>query len=246
MHLIHDNQKTLFFVSGMFAGSWIWDRSREAIFPYNHVMMADALCAIDNSVEAIAKQAGDQLMQLTGSVTLIANSLGSVVALMLARDFPEKVDQVLISGSAGFGDIALNVRLNRHNAKAVAAEVTEMVCYKADRLAADDKLKTANSFGKYLPNLIGLIRDSNRVNGEALIRSVSCPIKAIWGREDVITPLSQVTDTFSHLGVPVRVIDECGHSPMYENPVDFSIWVNQCMADIVRDSATSIHNQYVA
>ncbi len=225
----HDYQKSIFFISGMFAGSWIWDRCRSNILPSRQILIEDALCAISNNVDDLVKLSGQQLEQQQGKITLVGNSLGALVALLLAQKYPNKVEQVLISGSAGFCQPNLGMRFSRANALAIASKVTEKVCHKTDKLTEEDKIRTSVSFKQHLSNLVGLTRDSNAISGTDVLPQVNCPVKAIWGREDVITPLNAVQDTFNDFGVPLTIIDECGHSPMYENPDDFAKWVNQCI-----------------
>jgi len=225
----YDNQKTVLFISGMFAGSWIWDRSRPQIINSNHLVVEESLAGISGRVNIIVQMISEKILNLHKPVVIVGNSLGSLVALEVAKRNPVNVDQVLISGSAGFGEVALDVKLNKHNADAIADKLTDLICFKKYMLAQEDKGRTAETFRNNLRNLVGLIRYSNATNGEHLLKEVQCPVKAIWGREDVITPLCQVEALFSRLNIPLSILDHCGHSPMYENPTDFATWVNSAI-----------------
>lgn len=224
----YDNQKTVLFISGMFAGSWIWDRSRPQINS-KHLVIEESLAGISGRVNTIVQMISEKILKLHKPVVIVGNSLGCLVALEVAKRNPINVEQVLISGSAGFGDVALDIRLNKHNADAIADKLTSQICFKKYMLAQEDKGRTAEAFRKNLLNVVGLIRYSKAIKGEELLKQVNCPVKAIWGREDEITPLWQVEALFSKLNIPLSIIDHCGHSPMYENPADFAAWVNSAI-----------------
>lgn len=224
----YDNQKTVLFISGMFAGSWMWDLSRPQIINSKHVVIEEPLADISGRVNEIAEMIIDRILKWHKPVIIVGNSLGGLVALEVARRSPNIIEQVLISGSAGFGEVSLglNMRVNGRNAEAITDHLADLIFYKKGVLTQKHKLSMASTFRENFRNLVGLTRDSNTISGEQLLKDVQCPVKAIWGREDKITPLWQVETLFSKLNIPISIIDNCGHSPMYENPNDFAEWVN--------------------
>jgi pimeloyl-ACP methyl ester carboxylesterase len=56
-------------------------------------------------------------------------------------------------------------------------------------------------------------------------------VSAIWGAQDVITPFDEIKPIFEKLDIPFKLIEGCGHSPMYERPEEFAEWVNQCLVN---------------
>lgn len=225
----YSNQHTLLFISGMFAGNWIWDRCHTQINNSHQLIIEEPLCAISNNVETLTDKIGEHLITCSTPVTIVGNSLGSLVGINLARRFPNKVKQVLISGSAGFGDVNLNVRLSRDKAENIARYLMNIICHDKSRVSEVDILKTAENFSQHLRNIVGLIRASNMANGEKLLQEVACPVRAIWGEKDVITPLEHVKPILERLNIPCDVVKNCGHSPMYERPQEFAQWIDKLL-----------------
>jgi pimeloyl-ACP methyl ester carboxylesterase len=227
--LQYNNTKTLFFVSGMFGGSWIWDETHEKIPNTQNFLIEDPLCSIGNRITSISESIVDELKKLSSPVYLVGNSLGSLISLYTATLAPEKVQGVIISGSAGFGEVNLNFRLSPHNSYEIADYLVELICHNKDKATHQVKEKTAESFKANTRNIARLMKESNLSKAEDIIAKVQCPIYAIWGANDVITPISSAESTFEKFGIPVRLINECGHSPMYEKPDEFAQLVRDCI-----------------
>lgn len=226
-----NNQDTVLFISGMFAGHWIWDRCYSQISASDQLMIDEPLCAIDYNVESLSDKISDHLKHISNPITIVGNSLGSLVGLGVAARIPEKVSQVLISGSGGFGEVNLNIQLSTSKANSIATDLMNLICYDKSQINKEDTLQVASSFKHNLRNIIKLIRDSHSVNGKNYLLDVSCPINAIWGKNDIITPYSTVKPVLESLDIPCHIISDCGHSPMYERPNEFSKWVNRCLEE---------------
>lgn len=153
-----------------------------------------------------------------------------MLSLAVAREIPDKIDQVLIAGTAGFGKVDLQIKLKPSRADVIANEIMSMVCHDQSMQSLSDNNSVANEFRYNMRKIIGLIRDSNAIDGEAMLKSVKCPIHAIWGEYDTITPVSTVEGIFTKLNIPLTVLEGCGHCPMYEQPMAFAAWVNECLA----------------
>ncbi|MFT6221462.1 MAG: hypothetical protein ACJA0C_000865, partial [Candidatus Endobugula sp.] len=53
MKLVHyKNDTSVLFISGMFAGSWTWDKCHEQIIG-NHILVEEPLMGISNKVEVL-------------------------------------------------------------------------------------------------------------------------------------------------------------------------------------------------
>ena len=57
----------------------------------------------------------------------------------------------------------------------------------------------------------------------SLLERVKIPTKVVWGREDKIVPL-ECGDLYSKAikDAELVIIDNCGHSPQIEKPVEFT------------------------
>lgn len=230
MNLIkYNNAKTLLFLSGMFAGGWIWKESHRDIPNTQHLLLDDPLCAIGGRVKTISDHICDEIKSLDRKITLVGNSLGSFICLDIARRQPEFIEKVIISGSAGFGPIDLGIKLSSKKPHSVAKAVVDLVCYDKTKISEEAREKTADSFRDNFRNILGLIRESNKANADKLLSEVQCPVHAIWGENDEITPLADALAVFAAHGVPVNLIEECGHSPMFEKPREFAEHVAACL-----------------
>ena len=222
----YNNAKTLFFISGMFAGGWMWRKSHPQITNSEHWVLQEPLCAIDRSVNSLSDYLLKEIRKIEKPITLIGNSLGSFVALDIAAKAPDKVDGVVISGSAGFGQVNLNIKLSPHRSEQISEHLFDCIFYDKAKITAPEKQKTADIFKNNFKNILGLIRESNAVKAEELLPKVQCPVRAIWGRDDMITPYETAETVCRKFDIPVSVIDRCGHSPMFEQPERFAEKVN--------------------
>ncbi len=225
----YNNQQTLLFVSGMFGGDWVWSRCRKHIEDTNHLVMANPLCSLSSSFDHLIALILKEINSHHKKVTLVGSSLGGMLSLAIAKQFPEKIEQVLIAGTAGFDKVDLKITLHPRRADAIANEIMSIVCNDQSILTQHVLDSVAGEFKNNFKAIINLIRESDQIAGEAMLNSVSCPVYAIWGGKDIINPLSSVVDIFSRLNIPLTVIKDFGHCPMYEKPEAFAKWVNLCL-----------------
>ncbi len=233
MKLIHyKNDTNILFISGMFAGSWTWARCHEKIIG-NHMLIEEPLMGISNNVNILIEVLSKQLREIPDPVTVVGNSLGGYIALALAEQVPEKVDQVLISGSAGFSKIHLDIKdcLSREKVPQLAQRLVDLIFHDSSRMPKEDDSKFIFDLQTHLRNMLGLFRGCNQIDAEDLLKNISCPISAFWGEHDIISPFSDAKPVLEKYGVTCTVIPDSGHSPMYESPEEFAEWVNQCLID---------------
>lgn len=222
-----DKTETIIFVSGMFAGSWIWEDTLQHMERSRMWMIDDPLCALGSDVDSISERISEEIKNLQRPVTLVGNSLGSIVSLKVAAAAPKLVKKVFISGSAGFGKISLDVKLLRHNPGKTAEDLVHLILHDQSMVSPTVCDKTAESFAMNFKSIVKLIKESHSLNAREILSQVSCPVHAIWGSHDKITPFEETVETFEEFGVPSSIIDKCGHSPMFERPNEFASVLNQ-------------------
>jgi len=176
--------------------------------------------------------------------SLIGHSLGGGVSLQFSIQFPDKVDKLVLVGSAGLGQqVTLLLRvltlpiigkfLARPSRKGTAdflkaclydsALVTDELIDFGYSLASlpgaqDALLSTVRTLG----NIRGMRKDALRPIAENLT-NITVPTLIFWGEQDRIIPVAhahvaenKIPDTQLH------VFDPCGHFPQLECPEEFN------------------------
>ncbi|MBN1828796.1 MAG: alpha/beta fold hydrolase [Deltaproteobacteria bacterium] len=173
-------------------------------------------------------------------VTLVGSSLGGGLSLLYALAHPERVQNLVLIGSAGFGrDISAALRLltlpvlgecvttpSRRWTRLLlrtsvfdtslitAAEVT--LFYKLSRLPGNQKaflsiLRSACSLGGVREEILGPIRRG--------LPGLVMPALLLWGDRDAVIPLRYGEKARSLMPKSsMKVLHRCGHLPPYERP----------------------------
>lgn len=157
--------------------------------------------------------------------SLLGNSLGGHVSLVFAKNWPEMVHSMILTGSSGLYENAMGGSFPRREDREYIRKKAALTFY--DPKHATDEL---------VEELIGLISDKGKLirilaiaksairhNMRDDIVNMKMPVCLIWGKQDTITP-PEVADEF-HEKLPdsdLYWLDECGHAPMMEHPKDFN------------------------
>jgi pimeloyl-ACP methyl ester carboxylesterase len=164
------------------------------------------------------------------------NSLGGQIAIDYTFKNQEKVAGLMLTGSAGLYERAINgqgakVKKGRDAIAATAAEIfydktncTEEIVDQAVA-ALEDK-----QYARFLVRVAKATRDY-RVNH--MLEHIHVPTLLVWGKQDVITP-PEVAKQFE-AGIhnaDLRWIDECGHSPPLEQPEAFAAHIKEFIEGI--------------
>ncbi len=227
----YHNDNTVLYLSGMFAGGWIWDDTIPALKNVSQVVVDDPLCAVSDSLDGIVCEVYSTVRGFDKPVTLVGNSLGGYIALKVASLAPDCVKRVVISGSAGFDTVNLNKKVTRTTARKVAGEFLEQIYFDPSKITPEISKKVADCFEQNWLQILRLMVESNDLaNVQKLLKTVKCEVKAIYGKDDKITPLASVEQVFERFNVEIEVIDNCGHSPMVEAPEMFSDALSRAVA----------------
>jgi pimeloyl-ACP methyl ester carboxylesterase len=176
---------------------------------------------------------------------VVGSSLGGKIALELACWYPSFVRALVLSAPAGeyarglrpFGKaiqalsrpqimrLALDRALEQsfferlHRGHVVRQRILE------SRLAADDFPEFARAVARSVGGVLA-------ADPQPLAR-ITQPTLAIWGREDRIVPMRRSDDLVRALPhARLRVIDQCGHIAMLEQPAEFIRHLSEFLAEL--------------
>ena len=159
-------------------------------------------------------------------VVLLGNSLGGHVALLFARDYPELVSGLIITGSSGLYEKSMigDGYPKRGNYEYIRTK-TEEVFYDpkiATKEIVDDVFASVNDREKLIKTL-SLAKSAIRHNMANDLPKMNTNTLIIWGKQDSVTP-PNVAEDFNKLlpNSDLSWVDKCGHAPMMEHPNDFN------------------------
>lgn len=163
-------------------------------------------------------------LQLDKAV-LCGNSLGGQVAVDYSLRYPDKVDRLIMTGSAGLFERSLNpAKRPQIDRKAIRQRASEI--FYDERHCTDEIVEEVyrmvhdRRFARFLLRVARAARDRNLKEDLARLH---VPTLLIWGRNDIITP-PFVAEEFLE-GIPnakLAYIDQCGHAPPIEQPDEFA------------------------
>lgn len=157
--------------------------------------------------------------------SFMGNSLGGHVALVYALQHPERVHQLILTGSSGLYEKAFGDTFPRREDKEYVRVKTQDVFYDpnvaTDELV-DDVFNTINDRGK-LVRILSIAKSAIRHNMAKDVPNITAQTCLIWGKQDSVTP-PEVAEEFDRLlpNSDLFWIDKCGHAPMMEHPEEFN------------------------
>jgi pimeloyl-ACP methyl ester carboxylesterase len=170
--------------------------------------------------------------------TLVGNSLGGAVAVVLAARHPERVRRLVLIDSAGFNldpsRRPLILRLLRFGPVAAALDalpIRRRVVTAALRQVFYERARvTPEKVEEYLAPLArpgateairSLLVRQTALGLPALVAEVRVPTLIVWGRNDRWIPAADA-DRFASAIPAARkvVLEECGHVPQEERPAE--------------------------
>ena len=158
-------------------------------------------------------------------ISILGNSLGGHIGLLLALKQPEKINKLILSGSSGLYENTLGGKFPKRGNYSYIKNKTEEVFFdpnKATKKLIDEIFEIVNSREKVLRVLM-MAKSALRHNMKEELPNIQTKTCIIWGKNDKITPPS-VGEEF-HNDIPnseLFWIDECGHAPMIEKPFEFN------------------------
>lgn len=185
--------------------------------------------------------------------TLVGNSLGGVICAQFAVQFPERLERLILVGSAGFGrELQFFLRLwsvpilgsmTFSLYQRAFPVVKRLVFY--DSSSIDREWVSAAAAMVRMPGAkessLRIVRLGVDMTGQRdeLVRDLhlqlahmTAPTLVIWGSHDPVVPVSHAYAAEELIpNSKVRIMDRCGHTPQVERPQEF----NQLVLDFLSE-----------
>ncbi|MDO5656264.1 MAG: alpha/beta hydrolase [Flavobacteriaceae bacterium] len=157
--------------------------------------------------------------------TLVGNSLGGHVGLVVTAEHPDMVHSLVLTGSSGLYEKSFGETFPKRGNYDYVKRKAEEVFYDpevATKVLVDEVFETVNDKKKAIKTLY-IARSAIKHNMKNQLKDVQTPVCLIWGKQDTVTP-PEVAVEFDE-GLPnsdLFWIDKCGHAPMMEHPQLFN------------------------
>ena len=156
---------------------------------------------------------------------LLGNSLGGHIALYMTKNFPELVDNLILTGSSGLYEKAMGDTFPRRGDYDYIKTKAEDVFYDpktATKEMVDNLFALVNDRNSVI-RILALAKSAIRHNMAKDLPKMNNKTCLIWGKQDDVTP-PEVAEEFNTLMPNSELfwIDKCGHAPMMEHPEEFN------------------------
>lgn len=158
-------------------------------------------------------------------VTLVGNSMGGHIGLILTLARPDLVQNLVLTGSSGLYERSFGDSFPRKSDKEYIRKKTQEVFFDpnvaTDELV-DEVFAVVNDRMKGIKTIM-LAKSAIKHNMLNDLPKITCPTCLIWGKEDNVTPPGVAIDMNKFLpNSDLFWIEECGHAAMMEKPEEFN------------------------
>ena len=157
--------------------------------------------------------------------SILGNSLGGHIGLILALQHPNKIKNLILSGSSGLYENTLGGQFPKRGNYEYIKTKTEEVFFdpkKATKKLVDEVFEIVNSREKVLRVLM-MAKSAIRHNMKEDLPKIKQNTCIIWGKNDKITPPDVGQEFHDSIEKSELFwIDQCGHAPMIEQPIKFN------------------------
>lgn len=184
------------------------------------------LPVLNTNLTSLAKFVAKFIEEEVGEpATVVGNSMGGHVGLILTISRPELVKHLVLTGSSGLYERSFGDSFPRKSDKEYMKRKAQEVFYDpevaTDELV-DEVFSIVNDRGKGIKTVM-LARSAIKHNMENELHKIQVPTCIIWGKQDNVTP-PEVAVEMDRL-IPDSYlfwIDKCGHAAMMEKPDEFN------------------------
>ncbi|MEJ8597891.1 alpha/beta hydrolase [Riemerella anatipestifer] len=186
---------------------------------YDLPVLNTNLTAISKFVAKFIKE------EVKESVTIVGNSMGGHIGLILTLSKPELVKNLVLTGSSGLYEKSFGDSFPRKGDKEYIRKKTQEVFYDpavaTDQLV-DEVFSVVNDRMKGIKTVM-LARSAIKHNMVKDLPKITCPTCIIWGKQDNVTPPEVAVDMHKYIpNSDLYWIDKCGHAAMMEKPQEFN------------------------
>ncbi|MBT0551615.1 alpha/beta fold hydrolase [Riemerella anatipestifer] len=158
-------------------------------------------------------------------VTIVGNSMGGHIGLILTLSKPELVKNLVLTGSSGLYEKSFGDSFPRKGDKEYIRKKTQEVFYDpavaTDQLV-DEVFSVVNDRMKGIKTVM-LARSAIKHNMIKDLPKITCLTCIIWGKQDNVTPPEVAVDMHKYIpNSDLYWIDKCGHAAMMEKPQEFN------------------------
>ncbi|SFI26324.1 alpha/beta fold hydrolase [Halpernia frigidisoli] len=184
------------------------------------------LPVLNTNLTTIAKFVAKFIDEEIGKpVTIVGNSMGGHVGLILTTTRPDLVENLVLTGSSGLYERTFGDSFPRKGDKEYIKKKTEEVFFDptiaTDELV-DEVFALVNDRMKGIKTVM-LARSAIKHNMLNDLPNIKCPVCIIWGKQDNVTPPEVAIDMNKFIpNSDLYWIDECGHAAMMEKPEEFN------------------------
>ena len=166
-------------------------------------------------------------------VTLLGNSLGGHIGLLVSLLYPKNIKGLIITGSSGLYENSMGESYPKREDKGYMRKKCEEVFYDpkvATDEVVDEVFETVND-RKKLVKILTIAKSAIRHNMSKDLPKIKIPTAIIWGENDIVTP-PEVGQDFNRLlpNSTLFWIKECGHAPMMEHPNQFNVHMEKWLS----------------
>jgi len=158
-------------------------------------------------------------------VTIVGNSMGGHVGLILTLARPDLVQNLVLTGSSGLYERAFGDSFPRKNDRSYIRKKAEEVFFDpsvASEELVDEVFGVVNDRMKGIKTVM-LARSAIKHNMLNDLPKISRPTCLIWGKQDNVTPPEVAIDMNKFIpDSDLFWIDKCGHAAMMEKPDEFN------------------------
>ncbi|MCX6544856.1 MAG: alpha/beta hydrolase [Acidobacteria bacterium] len=170
-------------------------------------------------------------------VIIVGNSLGAWIALLYAREHPDRVARlVLVDGGALRGDrqdLSLMPR-SREEAVALMSQLRDPGSDPIPGYVLDDVVREAN-VGP-IARMAQTASEMDRFLLEGKLHEIAAPVDLLWGESDKLLPLAYARRMMADLPASrLTTLPACGHVPHVECPSRF----DAALSDILQSAPPS-------
>jgi len=184
------------------------------------------LPVLNTNLASIAKFVARFIDEVVGEpATVVGNSMGGHVGLILTLSRPDLVKNLVLTGSSGLYERTFGDSFPRKNDRDYIKKKAQEVFYDpaiATGDLVDEVFAIVNDRGKGIKTVM-LARSAIKHNMEKELHKIKVPTCIIWGKQDNVTP-PEVAIEMDRLIPNAQLfwLDHCGHAAMMEKPDEFN------------------------